>query len=269
MIDNIIFGKEIKALNILNNPDYEYPVFNPIDWDGKGASTEEIRKYVKICMATYSENLKTKIKYITNPIYEAWQNNENKLIEMMPHREHRNPQYGVFIYKLDKLLMVNYFYCDAKNNHFFYLSFVNDILMFANFVGTELNGQKGVWTFNPYRNTEVYKEQLKSDRPPNDMDAIDINLELDWLINHMTIEPKFLGPRSKLHEQNCKYENHTNHSIEIIKSNYLYDLHKSGAFKVAGHFRWQPYKDGEKKLIFISDFVKSGYTTKLRSSHNN
>ncbi len=59
-----------------------------------------------------------------------------------------------------------------------------------------------------------------------------------------------------------KYINETNRNITVLDSTWFTTLVKTGAFSVSGHFRWQPYGPGNslRKLIWISDFEKEGYT---------
>lgn len=64
----------------------------------------------------------------------------------------------------------------------------------------------------------------------------------------------------------CVYNNKTKSDIEIIDSTWFTNLVKSDAFKVRGHFRIQPFGHGLKnrKLIWISDFTKHGYTREAK-----
>lgn len=63
--------------------------------------------------------------------------------------------------------------------------------------------------------------------------------------------------RLKLNDQKCI--NNTLLNLKIIDSSWFTSIIKSEEFKVRGHFRLQQYKN-EKKLIWINDFKKSGYT---------
>ena len=60
--------------------------------------------------------------------------------------------------------------------------------------------------------------------------------------------------------------NDTKVPITFLDSKWFTNLVKSDAFKVRGHFRLQPCGAGlkDKKLIWIDDFVKSGYTAPAR-----
>jgi hypothetical protein len=79
------------------------------------------------------------------------------------------------------------------------------------------------------------------------------------------IETKILPPSRQIWDGPiCKYNNKTKSDITIVDSTWFTTLIKSDGFKVRGHFRLQPYKGGEKKLIWIQDFKKHGYTRKAR-----
>lgn len=83
------------------------------------------------------------------------------------------------------------------------------------------------------------------------------------------VETKILPPKSKQGKTiKCKYINQTDYQITYLNSTWFTNLVKSDAFKVSGHFRLQPCHDENglptKKLIWISDFVKSGYTAPAR-----
>lgn len=77
------------------------------------------------------------------------------------------------------------------------------------------------------------------------------------------LETKILPPSRQIWDGPiCKYNNKTKSDITIVDSTWFTTLIKSDGFKVRGHFRLQPYKGGDKKLIWIQDFEKHGYTRK-------
>jgi hypothetical protein len=256
-IDNIVFGKEIKDLNILTNPKYELSFFleNKMPVRDVTFGKDLIRQNIE----RYKDILRTNIKYITKPIIKAWETNETKLVELMPNREDRGAQYGIFIYQAPKtnLLGTNYFYIDVANQEVFSLTMYKGVIFEAIAVH---NG--GTIFMQPYRNSEHFMQFMERDRPPDLMDGIDIQLELHWLLNYVDIDIKSLNKRSKIHTTECVYENHTNNDIQIITCAYFNKLEKEGAFNVRGHLRWQAYGEGFKdhKLIWIKDFQKQGYT---------
>lgn len=94
---------------------------------------------------------------------------------------------------------------------------------------------------------------------------LDIRMDIFRLISfslfkqYADVETKILLPNTKLKTINTKYVNDTKLQLTYLDSKWFTTLVKSDAFKVSGHFRLQPYKD-TKKLIWISDFEKTGYT---------
>jgi hypothetical protein len=80
------------------------------------------------------------------------------------------------------------------------------------------------------------------------------------------VETKLLQPNDKSRVFNCKYYNDSDYQIQIMDSTWFTTLVKSDAFKVRGHFRFQPCGQAfrDKKLIWIKDFQKEGYTRKAK-----
>jgi len=85
-------------------------------------------------------------------------------------------------------------------------------------------------------------------------------------IKYAEVETKYLPANKITKDINCKYVNDTKLGINILDSKWFTNLIKSDAFKVHGHFRLQPYGQGlkERKLIWINDFMKTGYTAPAR-----
>lgn len=118
--------------------------------------------------------------------------------------------------------------------------------------------------FNPKERTFTFTQNN------NTKDANDIKNFAWWtffeelFLQFAQVEIKNLKPNRQIYEGvNCIYNNKTKSDIQIIDSTYFTTLIKSDAFKVRGHFRIQPYKEG-KKIIWISDFTKLGYTRKAK-----
>ena len=80
------------------------------------------------------------------------------------------------------------------------------------------------------------------------------------------VQIKVLAPKINAELFRCKYYNETDHSIEIMDSTWFTELIISESFNVRGHFRLQPYGTGlkERKLVWITDFKKKGYTRKAK-----
>ena len=80
------------------------------------------------------------------------------------------------------------------------------------------------------------------------------------------IETKVVNANRRDYHAGIKYVNETRQNIEILDSTWFTTLIRSDAFKVGGHLRLQPCGPGFKdlRLIWISDFEKSGYTKKSK-----
>jgi hypothetical protein len=86
------------------------------------------------------------------------------------------------------------------------------------------------------------------------------------------VETKIIPPNSKVKGIDCKYVNDTKLKLNYLDSKWFTNLVKSDGFNVRGHFRFQPKKkEGEwtKELIWVSEFVKTGYTAPARMLANN
>ena len=79
-------------------------------------------------------------------------------------------------------------------------------------------------------------------------------------INSVNIE-RGNSKRTKVTHLNQEYESQSRVPVQIIDSRWFTEVTGDG-FKVSGHWRKQPYKSGEKKLIWIKDYEKQGYTRK-------
>jgi len=76
--------------------------------------------------------------------------------------------------------------------------------------------------------------------------------------------------KSKVKFNNEKFLNESKIQIEIIDSNWFKRLIRTGAFKVKGHFRLQPYGTLNllRKLIWIDDYTKNGYSLQPKILRN-
>jgi hypothetical protein len=94
--------------------------------------------------------------------------------------------------------------------------------------------------------------------------ALTAILSAELFINYAEIETKELAPNRQIWDgPRAIYNNKTNLPIQVVDSTWYTTLISSGEFNVRGHFRMQPYLTG-KKLIWINDFKKSGYTRKAK-----
>lgn len=90
-------------------------------------------------------------------------------------------------------------------------------------------------------------------------------LKLLFFIEFSDVEYKLLGPNQKYGtKREGNYLNGTKRDIAIVDSNWNIITINNNAFTVSGHLRFQPIGKDRlgRKLIFIQEFDKSGYTRK-------
>lgn len=103
-------------------------------------------------------------------------------------------------------------------------------------------------------------------------DGRDENYWSGWIIafvlfkKYCELETKIIKPESVNTHVGTKYVNETNNRIKILDSTWFTTIVRSEGFHVRGHFRMQPCGPGlsQRKLIWVSDFDKEGYTRKAR-----
>lgn len=148
--------------------------------------------------------------------------------------------------------------CVSYNGNLFilnsYVIYVEDILNDAKIFVYDLNGKNIGVIDNIIDERHWYKMRI---------------LYLLVFKKYAEIETKILPPKTESNDGiKCIYSNHSKFPITFIDSTWFTNLVKSDAFKVSGHFRLQPCHDENgkptKKLIWINEFVKSGYTSPAR-----
>lgn len=86
------------------------------------------------------------------------------------------------------------------------------------------------------------------------------------------VETKIIIPTNNK-PKSGEYFNKTRCLFTILDSKWFTNLIRTDGFKVRGHFRLQPFKDENKewakKLIWIEDFEKHGYTHKAKITEYN
>jgi hypothetical protein len=88
---------------------------------------------------------------------------------------------------------------------------------------------------------------------------------------YCTVETKIIAGKSTSKHIGVKYVNQTNKNIKVLDSTWFTTIVKSDGFNVRGHFRFQPYGPGNslRKLIWIADFEKEGYTRTAKVLNQN
>lgn len=95
-------------------------------------------------------------------------------------------------------------------------------------------------------------------------DSVRIILGTELFLHYAELEIKELPPSRQIWDgPTCLYNNKTKVKINVVDCTWYTRLIQSGEFNVRGHFRMQPYLTG-KRLIWINEFKKSGYTRKAK-----
>lgn len=91
-------------------------------------------------------------------------------------------------------------------------------------------------------------------------------LSLLFFLEYADVEIKHVNSNARTKDFSCKYVNETKLKLQFYDSKYFTSIVKSDSFNVRGHWRLQPYGEGLKgrKMIWIKDFVKDGYTAPAR-----
>jgi len=120
----------------------------------------------------------------------------------------------------------------------------------------------------PEGGVKEYISKKARDFGTTDMTILADVYTLLLFIKYCEIETKVIDPKKSRRETVAgqKYLNETDKRITILDSTWFTNLVVSGAFGVSGHLRWQPYGPGlkQKKLIWIDDYTKEGYTRKAK-----
>jgi hypothetical protein len=91
-----------------------------------------------------------------------------------------------------------------------------------------------------------------------------------WFIHNCEVDSKIVSPKEKYRDEQRKYFNESKSSFTVLSCNWFTDLIRDTPFSVKGHFRWQVHgeKKAKRKLIWIDEFEKSGYTRKAQKENN-
>jgi len=113
---------------------------------------------------------------------------------------------------------------------------------------------------------------IKDGKPFNDTkhlaEYLNSVLTTLYFINNCEIETKVLPPKQKHKINGEKHFNESKNDILILDCKWFTDLIRDTPFTVRGHLRWQPHgeKRSKRKLIWIDEFEKSGYSVKAKKT---
>lgn len=189
-----------------------------------------------------AEELRSNVSIVTQPFADAFEKASEKLLDAMHEGKIEVIfETGVQIYKSRTYLY------SVKPEGISVLVFDKDYL--TAFIKSD----------NKKNNKTFLTAEFPSD---NESYYLTYLLLTIWFKKYCDIDVKFLGAGKKAKDINCKYINDTKTNVTILDSTWFTTIVKTEGFAVRGHFRLQACgKDmQERKLIWINDFEKNGYT---------
>lgn len=174
----------------------------------------------------------------------------------------------------------NFAYTIDNYNDFLDVWFVsskNDRFMSAPIFYSIENTAQNVDFFNKNEDAEIdvdvyYGKKDFDTLPYESQESLNINLvqilAIEIFLQFAEIETKVIKPGHKEFEGvKCTYQNKSSSNITVVDSTWFTNLVVSGAFKVRGFFRLQPYgkrSENKRRLKWINEFTKHGYTRKAK-----
>jgi hypothetical protein len=235
------------------------------------------RKYKHILEPTHISKFKDIIEtskgvqtYLTKPIIDPMLTAYHKLI---PHRKELTDSCRALVYMskagnphvLQYVLLVEEDRIDIIGQIHFIVPNSHDFgMLFSAYIDRDTTDQlmfRSRPEVPPIVKIELHDEVLNV--------ALIAILSAELFINFAEVETKVMKPNTQIWDErmvNAIYNNKTRNNITVIDSTWYQNLVSSGAFKVRGHFRLQPYGPGlsQRRLTWIADFEKSGYNRRAK-----
>lgn len=242
-------------------------IFNKLGFKKYSGGTEIPIEKIKANEDILNQSLDN-VMYITNPVLEAFdfgtKETISKLISL--RNEINNIKRSVIWKQSGVTTTTVYAFQKEKDYHIFTLVFqVNNKIGNINF---HCSGYwKEDWTEHSKFalcgscSVDIDKEILNKAF----VNHIELIVQCEVFLQYANLDTKVLNKNSK-DSIICRYHNKLPFPITIVDSTWYTNLVRSEGFKVRGHFRLQPYGEGlsKKKLIWVNDFEKNGYTLKAK-----
>lgn len=226
-----------------------------------------------------SDSFGQNIQYISSPFYEAFKLAQEKLLLLPDLAERISGSSGTLIIgKYTFCYNINFATISAQSLQCFFVFNSNALVAFYHYDLSEVRNfsrEEIVEHLNRHIPFNMFEKwwfckSVKNQFVKDDETCRGYYLGKIWLllnfIKYATVETKHLPYGQKVKFVDCKYRNDTKSNITILNSTWFTNLVKSDAFKVRGHFRLQACGEGlkERKLIWINEFQKEGYTAPAR-----
>lgn len=244
LLDNIT----AKSFTICEDSDH-----SPIEYK-RAVGLSVVKEFPKV-----AHLFKERIQYISDPFYAAYNKSVSKIASVLDSEP--IDQSGTFISRSSPGETNTIFYSitsDGKRDDFK----LNAIIFFFS---KEAKKDKPTLAIIVQKNAKGFKSFLSEKATDAGMDEMSVIADIFSLVLFMKyceLEIKEVKGNSKVNHIGTKYVNETNNNIEILDSTWFTTIVKSEGFHVRGHFRFQPCGQAmkDRKLIWISDYDKEGYT---------
>lgn len=259
------------ALGILDDPD-KFPMYLPFNTQPKRTELER-QDFLKSIRTAFSEESELRqafasnIQYVTLPFYEAYWNGRDKLKDLYDKSDFEEA--GTIIISWPKHTQTIFYVLITSGS------------------GDSWKSRCLITLFTKSRHSDSFGMDLLISTDNWDPPAaprkeciwkgfLDQNRDSGWFIADLILLKTFLkyaDPQTKIvnahrkeRHMGEKYLNETDHKVEILDSTYFTTISRTEGFGVRGHWRLQPYGPGltAKRLQWISDFEKHGYTRKAK-----
>jgi hypothetical protein len=207
------------------------------------------------------DHFKQKVQYISDPFYQAYNRGVSKLASVIDAEDVNES--GTFITRSSPSETNTIFYhliSEGKGSDFRLTSVIF-------FFTKHTSKDKPALAIIVQRNNKGFKEYLSDVAAKNNCTGMSVIADIFSLVLFMKyceVQTKTINAGKKDTHVGTKYVNESLHNIEVLDSTWFTTIVRSEGFGVRGHFRMQPYGTGDKKLIWISDYEKSGYTRKAK-----
>lgn len=235
--------------------------------DDGGETTMQDKINLGLSIVRIWENIKPRfskhVRYISQSFYEAYERGSYKMKDVLDAED--LDESGVYIFKASNSETNTIFYSLKTWGKGIDYEMDATILIFNSntkkdkpALGIVSQRRPGM----PAGAARFYgsKNALKANIKPIGVIADILSMVL--FFKYCDIETKIIKGNRKENHIGVKYVNETKSDIEVIDSTWFTTIVKSEGFHVRGHFRFQPCGQGlkDRKLIWISDYDKDGYT---------
>lgn len=237
-------------------PEYNVPMSIPEKWNLKyhirNHAVDEIKRQ------RYSLN----IQYVTKPLYDAYLKSIGKIREVT--EAIKLEDYGTLIIPRDTYTLTIFYFIKAEGKIGEW-DYQTNMIVFAKHRSLTVHSLDCVVQVMNHKSVRVVRKEFSA-LGWIDEDFVRQLILFKTFLRYAVTESKIVNAQRKERHLGEKYVNETKYNIQILDSTYFTTISRTEGFGVKGHFRLQPYGPGltQKRLQWISDYQKQGYTRKAK-----